>query len=300
MATTVTILVVDDSLGNPPVDGVLVRANLPDRTLVTEGATDVGGSVTFLLPAGSYDLITYKSGFSSTQYRLVVGDGDPEVWEIVGHTFSPPESADLNLCRVWGYFIGLDGHPAKDAKLIFSPQAELVTLNDAVLTPGSYLQVYPDDRGYVELDLIRGVTYDVYLFNVPMLNNQAPPKIAAQVPDLPSANLGRMMFPVPVAVTFSKATLDLPLASEADKSVLTTISYSDGTAKGINPGWANVFAAISDPLVAEVSTIEGCLVIKPLSVGVANVTMTRAVGKNIIYLPSIPGFSSDTVTVTVS
>lgn len=300
MATTVTLNLVNDLLPPSPVAGVLVRVNLLDSTFVVEGTTDSEGDVRFLLPAGTYDIISYKPRFSCPLFRLTVEAGDPEVWQLTGHIYTPPESADPNLCRVSGFFIGVDGHAARDGKLIFSPQPELVSLNDDVLAPGSYLQVAPDTNGYVEIDLIRNVSYDVYIFNVPTLNNQMPPKIVVQVPDAPSANLGRMMFPVQVNTTFSALTLALQYPGPDNDSILTTTTFNDGTVRSTSPGWATINAQVSDGTVVQVTTLEGKLVIRPLKAGVATVTMTRALGTKIVYLPSLPGYTCDTLTVTVT
>lgn len=299
MATTVTLVVSNDLLPSSPVSGVLVRVNLADRSFVTEGTTDADGEVTFLLPAGDYDLLFYKAGFTCEEKRLPVEDGDPEEWSVTGHVYAPPQSADPYLCRVSGYFLTPAGRPARDGKLIFSPVQEVIALAGKLVPPASSFQVTPDDEGYAEFDLVRGASYEAYFWGVPTLFGQ-PPLLEIRVPELPAASLSDLLFPIHVEIEFSVDHIELEVGGSVDDSVTFTSTFSDGSVRETPPGWSTVQPTNSDLAVVEVTMLNGSLCLRPLQAGTAEISMERTIADKLLWKPALPAFSAGSVTVTVA
>lgn len=297
MATTVTIRVLNDLLPAGRVSGVLVRVNEADGPFVTDGTTDINGEVTFLLPAAGYDLLFYKTGLSCPVNRLVVEDGDPELWSVAGHVHTAPESADPYLCRVTGNFLTAAGRPARDAKLVFTPLESVISLAGELMVPSSDFQVSPDADGYVEFDLIRGAHYEVYFFGVTSLFDQ-PPKLDIIVPDRASAPLTDLLFPIHVEVEFSTDHVDLTVGT-VDDSVTFVSTFSDGSTREIPPAWSTVLPTNSDSTVVEVTALNGKLSLRPLQAGTATISMERTIADKLLWKPDLPPFSAGSVTVTV-
>jgi hypothetical protein len=221
------------------------------------------------------------------------------VFEVIAHVKTLPESVDPKKCRVSGYIIGSNGAPIEGVRLSFAPKLDVVVKGDDTVAPSQPLMVTTDKDGYLEFDLLRGLEYEAYFNSLMVLAGQQPPRLDVVVPNLPSAELDDLLYPIPVSLSLSEDAITIAKADGANDDVEAEIQFSDGSIRTKMTPWATVQLQVSDDLVLKASLLEGKLVLTPLSVGTATVTSIRKIVPTASFDPE-PVYATDTITVTVT
>lgn len=120
--------------------------------LLAIGATDNDGGTSFNLDAGSYVVSATAPGYSfDTDHPLTITGADYDT--IFGSRFNPGTPASADLCRVYGYFQGIDGQPIEDVQVTAHIAAGVVRHNSTIISPYR-AGALTDTNGYFQLDLI--------------------------------------------------------------------------------------------------------------------------------------------------
>lgn len=183
------------------VEGVAVWLHDAGGAEVGAGLTDADGLV-FLgdQVAGTYEIRVgsrLASGGGNRLSAVVPADPGPHVYLCPVADLTLPVSTDPALCQCTGLFVRPDGTPAANFvfELTFAGRESLSEgqarrLGDTPerLVVGHVINVATDDAGRLSLPLVRGAAYWVNsdLRVDPML---------IYVPDLPSADLAKVMHP---------------------------------------------------------------------------------------------------------
>lgn len=305
MPTPVTIRVKNDAGPSVPVAGVVVQFYTAGLSaLQTSGVTDSSGEVTVSLPAGDYDLLFYKFGVSvlPKQPQRITVDAGPatNVFLVACHEKTLPESISPALCRISGYLLGADGKMTRDSKLTLSAVKEIIVQGTNAITPAHPLFITPDENGYYEFDLMRGVAYDGYFVLVDTLIGVSPAKLDILVPDLPSCRLDTLLFPLPVSLEFSESAISLVHGADPDSSVEVTTLFTDGSERARFPPFSSVLPSIDNPDVVSAAILDGKLILTPNQAGTATITATRSLHEKVQWLPSAPEFTAGSIVVTVT
>lgn len=310
--TQTTLILESDDVSPVLISGLIVRVFSTVGVFVTSGTTDVDGEVLFDLPDADYDLTFFKAGVSlldGMPQRITVDVADtdipPNTFKVKAHITSLPESPDPMLCRISGTIRGGDGRRSKDIRLALGMCPETAVLSGYVIAPQDFIDVRPDDDGFYEFDLLRGMRYRVYFAQLVTLFRIEPAMVYGVVPDLPAIELKDFLFPVPLTATFDPLTLSLAVTADPDNSVECTITYSDGSVNSVGkrpvpPTFVFVTAISSDPDVAEAAISGDKIVITPRIAGTTNVTIQRSISDEYLIYDPLPTFSTQTLVVTVT
>jgi hypothetical protein len=306
--TTTTIILESDDPSPVLIEDVLVNVYDTGGVFQTSGNTDVDGEAIFDLPDDDYDLTFYKQGVSiiaGMPLRITVDAADtdvpPNTWKVIAHITASPEAIDPLLCRISGYIRGADGSFTKDGKLTAAPVKETGVLGGNVIAPQHLAYIRPDDNGYYEFDLLRGVNYNVYFHFLEELLSTKPPSLTCIVPDLPALPIADFLFPVQVDADFDPEVLAIDVGDE-NTDVALTITYSDGSTsvtRTASPGFSGIIPESDDEDVATVELLGYTVCVVGIGVGTANITITRTISADIHYDP-VPTFTTETLVVTVS
>lgn len=300
MTTPVNITIVTDDPSPTLVPGVIVSVYNTGAVFQTSGTTDTNGFVTFSLPDGSYDLLFFKVGASITQpQRITVDHTVTNNWQVVGHVKTAPESMDPTRVTVSGYVLGVDGKLASH-RLIFEPVKVLTVISGNVIAPFSRVEVSSDENGYFEFDLLRNTKYNGwFLFPQDLFGEQAK-NLDIITPDAPAVALYNLLFPVPITLGFSANTISLAAGSDPDRSITTTMTFTDGSNRStLSTAWAGIVLTNTAPLVVKADLVEGFLSLQGMSQGTAVITTVREVPSSVSISP-LPTYVSQSVTVTVT
>jgi hypothetical protein len=298
----VTIQLQNDLLPPTRVPDALVEIYDTIGVFQTSGTTDDEGEVQFTLAEGSWDVFIFKQGLSilpSQPQRIVVSSTLPNTFLVSGHERTLPESTDPMFCRVSGYFKGASGETIRTARLALELLSDFTAYYGIIVPPQWRFSVSADDEGYVEFDLLRGMTYEAYYSLVETLGGVTPGKMTLMVPDQPAINLQDLLYPFPVEVTFDPTSISLDVGDTDDSIEVTTI-LSDGSDPVRSVPWASVQLTNTDEAVvsAEITT-GGKLYLTAKAAGTAVIGVERSISEN-VHIQPIPDFTSNTVTVTVS
>lgn len=277
---SVTITVLDDSPGSPPVPGVAVRIfDAAGSIFVTGGTTSSAGVFASMLPAGTYQARFFRQQFSVQQPQQLVVEADRvNDFQVSGHAYRPPEATHPRLCRCSGFFLRPDGTPAAGHELhlhpIFDP---LLFEGSAMMT--SHLALSTDRQGYMSIDLVRGGRYSIAVEG--MLDYHR----VISVPDQPSANLPDLLFPVVARVVLEEEG-PFALTVGTDYSVGVQVWLSDGS---MLPDHAadHVRWSTNDPNVAVVLPAGGRLTLRGFKPGETELLATRT-DRSIVRIPDTP------------
>ena len=298
----VTIRVLSDDPSPAPVEGIVVQFYDTGAVFQTSGTTDADGEVTVALPQDTYDVLFYKAGVSilpSQPQQIEVIDDDPHEFEVEAHVRSRPESTDPHRCKVSGYILGVGGGRYKTS-IVFRPFNALTITNGNVIAMQASIEVFSNDDGYFEFELLRDTAY-IATFVVPRsLFCEDPGRIKVITPNGPAVDLYSFLFPMPVHMGFSDAAISLVAGDPQDESIEYTLTYNDGSERvSLSSPWGGVSLTNTDNEVVEACFVEGKLVLKPLTAGTATITTTRTVPSDVEYDP-LPDFTSESVVVTVT
>lgn len=307
--TVTTIILESDDPTPSLVSGVQTRFFDTGGSLVTTGTSDANGEVIVDIPDADYDLYFFKSGVSVNDgmpQRITVDSADPDnppnTFKVKVHVHSLPESVDPTLVRISGNLIGADGKATKDGHLTLAPIYDTGVYEGKVLSPKHTKETHPDEDGYYEFDLIRGLEYNLYFYALETLFGKEPPVLHVIAPDVAALDIKDLLFPLPIDGTFSSNTLSLNAGDSVDESITFIITYSDGSTnsdRSSPPDFTNYKLKSDDEDVATVEQQDGKVLVKPLSAGTANITIERVMGTKLFYEP-LPSFTTETLVVTVS
>jgi hypothetical protein len=299
---TVLIRVMDDVPTPGPVEEVLVEFYDTSAVFQTSGTTDVDGEVTVSLPVGLYDVTFYKQGISiqpSQPLRIEVEDDDPHEFEAEAHVRTLPESTNPDRCKISGYILGAGGGRYKTS-IVFKPRLELVIVSGNVTAIDAGIEVFSDDNGYFEFELLRDKAYTGRFVVPQTLFGEDPGTLCCQTPDGPAVELYKFLFPVPVNMNFSANAISLVAGDDPDETIEWTLTYNDGTERDtLSTPWGCVSLTNTDNEVVEACLEGGVLTLTPLGAGTATITTVRTVPSTVSYDP-LPDFVTESVVVTVT
>ena len=299
---SVTIRLLSDDPSPVPVEGVVVQFFDTGAVFQTEGTTDADGEVVVLLPDGSYDVLMYKVGVSippKQPQRIIVDTLLVNIFEVVAHVRTRPESVDPIRCTVSGYILGVDGKQARH-RLIFEPCKDLLVISNNVIAPLHRVEVTSTEDGYFEFELLRGVTYLTYFVFPEDFFMMQPGKLTTMVPDQASVALDALLYPLPIHMDFSATTISLPLGGEPDESIDADLSFSDGSERTTtSTPWAGITTTNTDATVVTAALRFGKLSLTPCGPGTATITTVREIPTKVFFDP-LPEYTSESVVVTVA
>lgn len=301
----VTIKIISDDPIPVPVDGVVLEFyDAVTAVFQTTGTTDISGQASVSLPSGDYDVAFYRIGLNilpRQPQRLTVDPTLSNTFQVVGHLRTRPESIDPLKCTVSGSIVGVDGKQAKH-RLIFEPVKTITILSGMVIAPYSRREIPSTEDGYFEFELLRNTKYNAFFVFPQDLFGTQPGKLDVVTPDLPGVDIGDLLFPVPVRLSFSVQTISLVSGSSiTDETTQVTAVYSDGSIREVlSTPWAGVEATNTNADVVEASIADAKILrLKPLRPGTAVVSTVRKVNDRAFFDP-IQDFITDTVVVTVT
>lgn len=300
---TVTIRLLSDAAGTPPVEGASVYFYSTSGVLQTSGTTDEDGEVAVSLPDASYDVMFFLQGLSilpRQPQRIVVDSLLVNTFEVSGHVTVLPETTNPRKTRVSGFVIGGDGGGTKTVAMIV-PVKGLLNVGGLVVLPESRFEVSSDEDGYFEFDLLRGMTYKAYFRDVDEFLGRIPPAVDLIVPALPGIAFNDLFFPIPLQVGYSVDSLELTAGADADDSVEISIAYTDGNTNEERPGgvpWASLQFSSSDDSIVAVERLENTLILTPRAAGTATILVERTFISEVLWTDP-PDLDSGVLTVTV-
>ena len=283
----VTFTITDDNPENTPVEGVVVRIFDSSGVVFNQqGISDAQGKVQFMLLAPvAYQARFFKTKFSLYPVRnfsVIEVPVAPETNEflITGHVFKPPEAVHPRLCRCSGFFLYPDGSPAPNHDLQFIARFNpLLFEGDAMLK--ERLHKRTDEKGYVEIDLVRCGMYDV---TVEGFEDQLR---CVTVPDYPSSNLPDLLFPVIERVELEPpGPYNVGVGALNEIEITPTVWTSSGR-KLPGTALADVWWRVADTTVASVGVTNEKLYLRGLAPGATELLAIRA-DSSIVRIPNTP------------
>lgn len=296
---TVQISVVDDTLDQNPVDGVVLRVfDATGTTLITSGTTSAGLVEVTLSgnsPPTRYQLRTYITGGSIPSPQLIdvyspasAAPTGTNTFQITATLFTLSQATDPYLCRCSGYVRGPDGKPKKNLTIQFIPEFNIFVVNGAAVL-GEREEVRTDADGFVSVDLFRNGVYAA------TVQSQENVERMCYVPDRASLEIGYLLFPVVASISYDPGgpyslsvgeTIDLtPTLQATDFRTLTGAPDSDVT------------YSTDDETVASVQVLGDRITITGIHAGTTTLRVKRTDG-TIVYVPD-PGINGGTVAITV-
>lgn len=268
-------------LAGDPVAGVTVRVFNPTGTVFyTQGTTDETGRAGFLLNTQAYSMRFYKFqvGFAQPQQFTVLAAPEVNTFDVNADVFEPPVSNDARLCRCWGYFRNPDGAPQRWLDMHIVPEFAPILLEDAAVVPRKVI-IRTDENGYAQIDLIRGGCYQV------TIEGQETQERYIRVPDLSSANLPNVLYPVVARVVFDPpGPWEVTTGTELE---ITPTVYDSAGAELTGTGQNDVNWTSSNTSVVGLTVKETTIVLRALETGSAEVRLERK-DQSIIRIPSTP------------
>lgn len=300
---TVQITILNDDVGNTPIEGLVVRIfDVTGTTFITSATTDAAGLVDFTLdgddPAISYTLRGSKTGVvfpNPVGFDVYSPPANSptgtNTFEVEAHVVEMPESVNPYLCRVSGYIRRADGRVLPGLDVHFIPCFDPLIVEGAAIL-GERVYARSDSKGYVEFDLYRNGMYSCVVESLEDLQRDIT------VPDAPAVNFADLVFPVVASVTFDPPG---PLAlNEGDtQDVVVTVTTSAGVVLS-GPAFGDVGYTPDDADVASAVQADGGSVLRIVA-GSPGSTTVRAIrlDESIVHVPD-PGISGGELDVVVS
>lgn len=292
----VDFYVKDTTPAKNPVPGVVIKVMSPNGVVVYgQQTTDAGGKASFLLPSENpqYQARFFKFGTTFRQPQLFSVLEAPvpplsNIFDAEATTLTPPTSNDNRLCVAYGYFRDVTGAPQANVEIHFIAKFQPVWLEGAAVVKERVI-VRTDDKGYVQLNLIRNGQYDCTV--------QGEEDVLRQidVPDLPNVNIADLIFPVIERVT-TVPPAPLTMAKGSEVELELHIMASDGNDLGTARG--EVYIRSTDPNKVTFFLTPTGLRLQALEEGTASITFERA-DKSIVRIPD-PGVLGQPIIVTVT
>jgi hypothetical protein len=146
-------LIAFDSLAGQVVPGVGISVyNGAITALLARGATGMDGRATVNLDTGLYVISGFAPGYILIAYDSLQVVGTKED-TLFCTRFDPGSPSQPSLCRVYGYFYGIDGQPMRDVIITVQLEPDAVRSSSAIISPYRRTAV-SDSTGYFYIDLI--------------------------------------------------------------------------------------------------------------------------------------------------
>jgi len=278
----VDIYIKDSSPAKNPAEGVVVRAFSENgKIFYTQATTDVGGHAGFLLPSGlTFQLRFFKQnvGFVNPQYIVIAASPGVNSFDVTCDVLTPPTSRSARLCVAFGYFYRIDGSPAANVDIhVIAKFNPLLLDGNAILT--EQLAVRTDEKGYVEMPLVRCGQYDVTVQGIEDYQR------CISVPDAPNVNWPDLLFPVVDRVSFTP-TPPTTLAVGQEVSITPSVYATDGNLL-LGGAMGDVFWSSSDNSVLVILLAGGVITLRGIGPGTASLRAVRA-DQSIVRIPDLP------------
>ena len=282
-----------------PVDEVLVRIYNSDLVLMTQGTTGEGGNDPgerlFNLAQDTYSMRLSMGipGYSvvSPQSFTVTGVPEDDIFDVSVTLFSAPVATNPSLCRCSGFFLNPDGSPAVGIKVALQYLSVPAMLgSSAVLSKKLFLTT--DSSGYIQTDLIRGASYRIDM------EGYSDVSLETRVPNTSSANLPDILLPIVTEVSFSSSSVTLAVGATYNASA--TLTFRSGLSLVLSEFTSAPVTFSSSGAGLSVSVSNGQLALTGVTAGTYTVTASRVVPDVAIQASPDAGFSSGTLTVTVT
>lgn len=170
--------------------------------------------------------------------------------------FVVPASSDPNRCRIYGFVVDSTGLALANFLIqVLNRSLPYVVVDSGVArgVAGASVTFKSNEDGYVEFDLIRNGTYDIFYPSEspnPFKSN-IEPYICIRVPDLPSMTLIDLLFPVPDTLEF---LISSPVTLAVGNDVVVPIQVIN-TDKTIADHLTQVLLVSSDPAKVVLSIV---------------------------------------------
>lgn len=280
----VDLFVSRDDASGTPVEGVVVQVyDAAGARLFSKAVTDGTGKASFLMPGDTeFSARFYKFGvsFAQPQQLHVITNpatpgSTPNVFDVLAYIPQRPESPDVRLCRVSGVVRDVTGAPQGGLSVSFVNTFRPVHLDGALVMDGSHT-VRSSADGHLCVDLIRCAEYTA---NIESFEGESR---HVRVPNLPSANIADVLFPVVARVN----VVVPPLSLVADTVVSPVVHDSAGA---VLPGTAHgdVHWYVDDPTVASLVVNADTLGFRGLRRGVTSLRAERK-DSSIVRIPDTP------------
>jgi hypothetical protein len=220
-----------------PLSGVLVRIFDSSNVLQAQGTTSAGpvppeGHFLTTLNGAVSPGVLYTVRFSreNTAFdnaaQIAIIDGGLNQFLVTGQDFSVPFATDPQKCRIYGFLVDVTGTPLRNSRIEiinkYLPQiVTLAGIDHGVF--GERVAFHTDNNGFVQFDLIRNSTVEVFIPShspVPFSSPEDDPFYERPVPDQASLNLVDFLFPVPYSLEFLDPS---PLTVAIDTEVVTPV-----------------------------------------------------------------------------
>lgn len=202
------------------------------------GVSNSAGRVDVSLPPGTYRAYLGKLGVQFVSNPLSFEVRDTRAPAYTSNEFSLrvldyslPASEDPNLCRLSGTFYDISGTPVRDMIIKFLPLQKPQVVGSSyggIAITDNEVTVRTNNRGYVEVYLIRGGTYIIQspsLYGIDSPDNYNE----ITIPDAPSWNLIDLLFVRPTSIEFTVDPVVLDLSLDQPSGGYYTIYMSNGT-----------------------------------------------------------------------
>jgi hypothetical protein len=322
-----TFVVKDTASPTPnPVEDVRIRIfSSPADLYITELETDSNGEAEVVLegaasPTGKEYIIRVNTpvGYYDGPTKTIavidpLGPTETNIFDFIAYPPpTVPVTADIDMCRLSGFFTDPSLRPLKNLVLLFHPKEgypkyviagfpfsgnPTVVKNKII---ASERRANTDKNGYIELDLARGSTYDVFAQGLDAPDHTLLGQV--YVPDAAGISIHEVLFPYLKKITYTPATLALTVG-QTDEIEVAMESSNLQPMSGKAFLEALLVFTTSDPTKAIVAiTNEGTLRVTALAAGVVTIQAERVVGSfaprrpavaALIVAPSVP-----TITVT--
>lgn len=280
---SVDVYVEDSTPAKNPVEGMLVRVfDATNHVFQTEDVTDAAGRVGFTLWTNTYNLRFYKFGAQVKQPQIIEVQAPPvgqpliNAFTVSAMAFQPPIANDPRLCRASGFFRDITGAPQPNLDIhIIGAFSPILLEGAGVLSERRALRT--DAEGFACVDLIRCALYTATIQGFEDTQRDI------SVPDLPSANLPDLLFPV-----VKEVSLEPPgpysMVRGSTLELVPTVVGSNGVPL-VGPAGSDVQWSSSNDAVLGVALTATSIVLTAKAPGTAELRAVR-LNNTIVHIPS--------------
>ena len=276
---SVDIKIIDTTASEAPIENVVVKILSEDGlTVIGQLTTGPTGIISSLLPTAKYQIRCFKFGVSF-QASLIEVLAPPAVnkFVITGEKYVYPSSTDVRLCTASGHFRTPTGGIARGIDIHFIAKWNPITLDGSAIMP-ERVTTRSNDKGYVEIPLIRFAQYDV------TIEGMEDYQRTISVPDAPAVNISDLIFPVVDLITIEEA--GPYTVAQGDDLILTPHVFSSDLNEQ-SPISRDVNWSTSDTTKLGLDVQATTLVLRGITPGTYNLLATRR-DTSIIRIPNTP------------
>ena len=286
----VDIEVTDSTPAMNALDGVVVKILSADgKTVVGQFTTGVDGTISTLLPTGTYQVRCFKFGVSfGAKLIEVLTNPATNYFAIAGTKYVYPSSIDNRICTAAGHFRTPSGVVARGIDIHFIAKWSPITLDGSAIMP-ERVTTRSNDEGYVEINLIRFGQYDV------TIEGMEDYQRCISVPDSPYVNVSDLIFPVVDVISFEESG---PYAVRKGQDLIFTPHVFATDLNELTPISSDVNWSTSDSTKLALNVQPGYIVVTGRELGTFQLSAVRR-DSSIIRIPNTP-IQGVPVTVTVT